>query len=590
VRPILAPLAPVGLGAGSAPSFSTITAAYQAAETIAETVDSALAQTVPPLEVIVVDDGSTDGTADALVPYRDRIILLSQENRGTAAALNVATRHAHGDFVVILDADDVAAPERIEALTELAAGRSDLDILSTDAYLEAAGEIVGRFFETTPFAITDQRLAILERCFIAWPAVRREVLLAAGGLNESLRIGHDWECWIRLLHAGATAGAVDEPLLRYRVDTRSLTGDRVGALRDRVQVLELASQLDLSTEERFAVGRYLRRRRTRVVLAETEQALRGRADDARRRALQAAVAAGVPSHLRVKALAAVVAPALAGKRLERIAEKTGRSRITRDLPSAGGNSSCAEEIRRPEAPRRPLERLRDSSRRRVSKLGHRLSDQKDFAQYMAAHSIRKLQIGTGPNPLPGWLNTDLHPEIYPDWRDEIFFLDATRDFPLPDQSFDYVFSEHQIEHVSQADACHMLRECFRVLRNGGRIRLATPDLTALIALYREPLDPTGQHYLDWVTAKLGLQHPKEVTRCHVVNQMFYAYGHRFIYDAPALAELLEEAGFVDVVRCMPRVSEDPALVGLEAHGRAIGDEAVNRFETMVLEARRPTPG
>jgi predicted SAM-dependent methyltransferase len=582
MRAALAPPPAAELVAVPHPTFSVVIAAYNAAATVCDAVESALAQTAPPHEVIVVNDGSTDGTEDALRPYRDRITYISQENRGAATASNAGFQKAGGAFVVILDADDVYAPERLEALAELASGRPDLDILSTDAHLEADGEIVERFFERTPFAISDQRLAILERCFLACPAVRRETILAAGGFDESLRIGYDWECWIRLFHLGARAGAIAEPLLHYRLSADSLTGNRVAAVRARVRVLELASRLDLSSEERFALERYLRRRRVRALLAEAEQALRGHTNDARRSALRVAGGAGLPVGLRVKALAAAVAPGLAAARLAAIEEATGQTRITRGVPAPGASSESSAA-----SASSPAEQRRYPYRRQASELARRISDRRQYTRYLAAHSIRKLQIGAGPNPLPGWLNTDLHPDIYPEWRDEIFFLDATKRLPFPDASLDYVFSEHQIEHIGEAEAREMLQECHRVLRRGGRIRLATPDLAVIMTLYDEPLDATQQHYLAWVSTKLDAQLRPEVARCYVVNQMFRAYGHQFVYDEAALRALLEDAGFVDVVRYAPGESGDSELLGLEAHGCAIDDEEVNRFETMALEARRP---
>jgi glycosyltransferase involved in cell wall biosynthesis len=103
------------------PTFSVAIAAYQAADVVGEAIESALAQTVPPHEVVVCDDGSTDDLDRALEPYRDRIVLLRQRNRGEAAAKNAAARAASGDFVAILDADDVYLPERLEALGRLAA-------------------------------------------------------------------------------------------------------------------------------------------------------------------------------------------------------------------------------------------------------------------------------------------------------------------------------------------------------------------------------------------------------------------------------------------------------------------------------------
>jgi hypothetical protein len=310
-----------------------VIATYQAAGTIAECVESVLAQTVAAHEVIVIDDGSTDGTTEALAPFAQRISYRRQENRGAPAATNEGVRAATGDFVVVLDADDAYEPERLRALTELAVARPDLDILMTDATLESGGVAVGRFTDRTPFATDAQSVAIFERCFIAWPALRRSLLLAAGGFDESLRIGYDWECWIRLLHGGALAGLVDEPLLRYRIAGEgSLTDNRAAALRYRVTVLERAATLDLSARERAELERFLPRRRRRALLAEAQLALREHAPDARRRALGVAVAAGMPGSTRARAVAAALAPGAAARRLERREAETGRSRIKRDIP------------------------------------------------------------------------------------------------------------------------------------------------------------------------------------------------------------------------------------------------------------------
>jgi glycosyltransferase involved in cell wall biosynthesis len=333
MRPILAPPPRQPLQTARMPRFSILTAAYQASESIVECVESALAQTVPPHEVIVVDDGSSDGTADRLLAYRDRIVYVRQENRGAPAASNVGLRMASGDFVSILDADDVYEPERLAALTELALVRPDLDILVTDAFVEVDGKPAGTFFERTPFAVSDQLRACFERCFIAWPAIRRSRLVDLGGFDESFRIAFDWDCAIRLLGAGCLAGAVDEPLLRYRITGRgSLSDDRLPNLRARVRVLEVASGLDLAADERAELDRYLGRRRRRLQLAELEQALRARSRNARRLAVRAAVERSLPLPSRVRAAASALAPGLAARRLDRLAAKTGRSRTKRVPP------------------------------------------------------------------------------------------------------------------------------------------------------------------------------------------------------------------------------------------------------------------
>src|SRR6059058_2829942 len=115
---------------GPAPSFSIIIPVYEAAAFIADAVESALTQTPAPHEVIVCDDGSTDDLRGALAPYIGRINLLHKEHGGVAGTRNLAIRAATGAFVVVLDADNRLLPGYLQALSELAVARPDLDILT----------------------------------------------------------------------------------------------------------------------------------------------------------------------------------------------------------------------------------------------------------------------------------------------------------------------------------------------------------------------------------------------------------------------------------------------------------------------------
>jgi GT2 family glycosyltransferase len=333
VRPFLAPPAPPGTKASGIPTFSVIIPAYQAADVVAQAVESALDQTTPAHEVIVCDDGSTDDIEGALAPYQEHVLLLRKENGGGASALNRAGRAATGEFVSLLDADDAYEPERLEAVGELAAARPDLGIVMTDSYLEVDGRIVGRFSEETSFAAEGQRAAILDRCFIAWPAVRRDHLLAIGGFDESLRIAYDWDCWIRLLFEGVRAGLVDEPLHRYRISGESLSGDRPAALHERVVVLEKVAHDALSERERVALRGSLAGKRRRAALADAQAALSAGAPDARRRALTVALGRGHRMATRLNGILAVLAPRLAARRLEEQEARTGQSLLRRSVPN-----------------------------------------------------------------------------------------------------------------------------------------------------------------------------------------------------------------------------------------------------------------
>ena len=310
-------------------TFSVVIATYNAAASLGEAVDSALGQTRRPVEVIVVDDGSTDDTASRIAPYRDRIVFLRRPHAGVASARNAAVERATGDYVAVLDADDVYSPTRLEALASLASARPDLDILCTDALFEVGGRVVGRFGDETPFEVVGQRAAILERCFCVAPAFRRSTVLAAGGYDASMRTAEDWELVLRLLFGGAAAGLVDEPLYRYRIHPGSLIADRIPALRERVGFLErVRDTYELDLDEHEALSRSLATQRAGLALTEAESALRAGADDARRRALAAALVAGVGLRTRVAALAAAIAPGIAARILERNARR-GRSRLER---------------------------------------------------------------------------------------------------------------------------------------------------------------------------------------------------------------------------------------------------------------------
>jgi SAM-dependent methyltransferase len=216
-----------------------------------------------------------------------------------------------------------------------------------------------------------------------------------------------------------------------------------------------------------------------------------------------------------------------------------------------------------------------------------VADPRRIRTYLATHDIRKLQIGTGAQPLRGWLNTDLLPDTYPQHRDSIVRLDAATRFPFEDETFDYILSEHQIEHISEPAARLMLRECFRVLRPRGRIRVATPDLEAIVGLLHDPLGDDERHYVDWIMERFRPDTNLGNRRCHVINHMFKDHGHQFIYDFDTLAAILADAGFADIQRKSPGESDDPQLRGVEGHGRTIDDARVNTFETFVAEAVRP---
>ncbi len=201
--------------------------------------------------------------------------------------------------------------------------------------------------------------------------------------------------------------------------------------------------------------------------------------------------------------------------------------------------------------------------------------------YLQSHEIHKLHLGAGSNLLDGWLNTDLRP-----LKAGLVYLNATKPYPIPDASFDYVFSEHMIEHFTFQDGQTMLRESIRVLKKDGKIRLSTPDLKRMLALYTASPTSDEAAYIHW-TVDNCLQDMNDYNPAFVINQIFYGWGHVFVYDFISLKYALERTGFVDVQRFRPGESKETALQNIERHGDVIKNEAINQYESLVVEARKP---
>lgn len=305
---------------GPTPTFSVIVAAYNVADVIGDALESVRSQTHAPLELIVCDDGSTDELERALEAYRGEIQLLRKENGGEASAKNAAAAAAKGDFVVILDADDVYFPDRIEALCALARERPDLDILTTDGLLVAGERVVRHVYDRTwSFEVADQRRAILQRNFIfGLTAVRRELLLEHDGFDESILWTTDWDLWLRLILAGARAGCVDRPLALYRLRETSLTAHRRELLLGKLSTLEKArGNPDLLDAERPVLEDSLAAYTRELALMDLRLAVAAGAPGVRSQALGLLRTRGYTPRVRLELAAMGAAPRMLGQMLRR---------------------------------------------------------------------------------------------------------------------------------------------------------------------------------------------------------------------------------------------------------------------------------
>lgn len=209
------------------PRVSVVVPTYERADLVGRAVDSALAQTVGDLEVVVVDDGSTDGTREAVEAVADpRVRYLAHEtNRGVSAARNTGVEGARGDYVAFLDSDDEWLPRKLERQLAALDDRGDgwvgayCDVAT--AGLSGAGRLAAAVSETL-FRSSAPREGGRElaeslltmRVFMGPGStllVDRDAVIATGGFDEGLSIYEDWDLVLRVLSGGKIA-YVDEPL------------------------------------------------------------------------------------------------------------------------------------------------------------------------------------------------------------------------------------------------------------------------------------------------------------------------------------------------------------------------------------------
>lgn len=174
--------------------------------------------------------------------------------------------------------------------------------------------------------------------------------------------------------------------------------------------------------------------------------------------------------------------------------------------------------------------------------------------------MKKLNLGSGGQILPGWDNLDIHGAA--------IHCDLRKPLPYADNSVSHIFSEHFIEHLDEVDGFNLMRECYRVLIPGGKLRFCCPDLEQYVKAYLDwasdskadkHMFSSGANFLNYAIlgeAMNGIRYMSPVTQST-------DHGHRYYYDEREMKSKLEKIGFKNVVRCVSGQSEVPELRSLE---------------------------
>lgn len=241
----------------SKPRISVVIPAYNAERTIIRTLESVFAQTFPPHEIIVVDDGSQDRTAEVVSQLAPRVRLIRQGNAGPAAARNHGIREATGEWIALLDSDDTWLPEKLQRQ----ARELRPDVALVHCYIvEAVDEVDAELdFET---------LWRGNRIGTSSVILSKSAFNAVGGFNEDRRMMgvEDYNLWLRLAGAGLKIVTVKEPLSSYTRTETSLSLQTTRVIQAELRNVEVLAAQFCLPERMVAIKRA-------AILEEYAQAL-----------------------------------------------------------------------------------------------------------------------------------------------------------------------------------------------------------------------------------------------------------------------------------------------------------------------------
>jgi glycosyltransferase involved in cell wall biosynthesis len=220
-RPAAATSSPIMAGGESAvePSslVSVVIPVHNGAGTVARALESALAQRHPAVEVVVADDGSTDDTRVVAGRYGDRVRVVTQPNRGAAAARNLGICEARGEFLAFLDADDLWEPGALELQAAAMSASPTPDVVLGHVRLAVRPEAAGGFVPAGPPYVSYS---------IDGALFRRSVFDRVGTFDPALRFGEDVDWFLRAREAGIPMSVLPETTLVYRRHGGNMTAGK----------------------------------------------------------------------------------------------------------------------------------------------------------------------------------------------------------------------------------------------------------------------------------------------------------------------------------------------------------------------------
>ncbi len=221
------------------PLVSVIIPTHNRAHWLPLAIQSALYQTHEAMEVIVVDDGSTDVTPEVVRAFGDRITYIRQDNAGVSRARNRGFAASRGDFVCFLDDDDIYLPGKISAQLDALHKRRTAPLANCRYFIMSEGGALLHHTGLPPERDSLEQLLLSNFVWMSGPLIRRGVFEQCGGFDERLSIAADLDIWLRITQLGDLI-TVQQPLGAYRIHTSSMLADVANTEEECLRVLQWA--------------------------------------------------------------------------------------------------------------------------------------------------------------------------------------------------------------------------------------------------------------------------------------------------------------------------------------------------------------
>lgn len=595
---------------------SILIPAYNVEAYLDECLQSLLSQTLKEIEMVVVDDGSTDQTATIAERYaatdpRIRVIRLPG-HQGVSHARNVCLAQAQGEYLSFVDSDDTITSTAMEELYHRAKATDTDIVLGSILYCYPNGKQI-RVGDKSSIFCSDNEIQSGQECFIRMQQKGCYVPMVCGNLYRTAFIKahpqlhfegefHEDEYFTPFaLYEATRVTDFKKDFYHYRQRPESIMhkGDninlRIKALKCIINYQKaFADQLPQNSFKEAMWQNISRLYRSAGKLQESLSTTTYAPQ------LVCYIANNQQLHELLALLNTLNRPVLllctpevddevevnenvSAISLEGIADNT-LAQFLETLEPEGILVTDDKNTWTEYAPSGTPVISIDPSKTLDEQIAsiHREAP----CRYLTTTDVPKLHIGCGPFVMEGWLNVDINC-----FRPDIRYLDAGKPYPFPDHSFDYIYSEHLFEHLSIEEQTIMLQECYRILKPGGRMRLAMPNLHFLMELYLHPDKECNRRYLAWSHRLFGIKQgvPEVMEKdypIHVINNFFRLWGHQFIHTPESLENLAKGIGFQGIRPYPIGSSDTPALQGLERHGQNIPAWA-NELETFVVEVEKP---